>query len=58
MDLTVEDSMVDGLCFCATLTSLRVGHAPFVYAGTETSNTCEEGTKPDLRCIGRAILRR
>jgi len=29
MDWTLEDSMVDGLFFCAALT----GHTPFVQAG-------------------------
>jgi len=32
MDWKLEDSMVmvDGLCFCATLTGRRRGHTPFV----------------------------
>jgi len=46
MDWTLEDNMVDGLFFCATLTSRRGGHTPFVQAGTETSDTCEEAVKP------------
>ena len=39
MDWTLEDNMVDGLFFCATLTGRRGGHTPFVQAGTETSDT-------------------
>jgi len=39
MDLTLEDNMVDGLFFCATLTGRRGGHVPFVQAGAETSDT-------------------
>jgi len=39
--------MVDSLFFCATLTGLRVGHAPFVQAGAETSGTGAEAVKPD-----------
>ena len=47
MDWTVEDDMVDGLFFCATLTGRRWGHAPFVEAGAGTSNTGAEAVKPD-----------
>jgi len=36
---TLEDCMVDGLFFCATLTGRRGGYTPFVQAGAETSNT-------------------
>jgi len=39
MDWTLEDNMVDGLFFCATLTGRRGSHTPFVQAGTETSDT-------------------
>jgi len=46
MDWTLEDDMVDGL-FCATLTGRRGGHAPFVQAGAETSNTGAEAVEPD-----------
>jgi len=41
MDWTLEDNMVNGLFFCATLT----GHAPFVQAGAETSATGAEVVK-------------
>jgi len=30
MDWTMKDNMVNGLFFCATLTSRRRGHTPFV----------------------------
>jgi len=36
MDWTLEDNMVDGLFFCATLTGRRGDHNTFVQAGAET----------------------
>jgi len=47
MDWTLEDNMVDGLFFCATLTGRRGGHTPFVQAGAETSDTGAEAVNPD-----------
>jgi len=47
MDWTLEDNMVDGLFFCATLTGCSGGHTPFVQAGVETSDTGAEAVKPD-----------
>jgi len=47
MDWTLEDNMVEGLFFCATLTGRRGGHIPFVQAGAETSDTSAEAVKPD-----------
>ena len=47
MDWTLEDNMVDGLFFCATLTGLRGGHIPFVQAGAETSDTSAEAVESD-----------
>ena len=47
MDWTLEDDMVDGLFFCATLTGRRGGHTPFVQEGAETSDTGAEAVKPD-----------
>jgi len=48
--------MVDGLFFCATLTGRRGGHAPFVQAGEETSDTGAEAVKPDPQAhFGRVI---
>jgi len=47
MDLTLEDNMVDGLFFCATLTGRRGGHAPFVQAGAETPDIGAEANEPD-----------
>jgi len=47
MHWTLEDEMVDGLFFCATLTSRRGGHTPSVKAGEETSVTTAEAVKPD-----------
>jgi len=46
MDWTLEDNMVDGLFFCATLTGRRGGHAPFAQAGVETSDTGAKAVKP------------
>jgi len=46
-DWTMEDEMVDGLFFCATLTGRRGGHTPFVQAGAETPLTGAEAVKPD-----------
>jgi len=50
MDWTLEDNMVDGLFFCATLTGRRRGHTPFVQAGAEMSDTGAEAVKPNSRC--------
>jgi len=47
MGWTLEDNMVDGLFFCATLTGRRGGHTPFVQAGAETSDTGAEAVEPD-----------
>jgi len=47
MDWTLEDNMVDGLFFCATLTGRRGGHTPSVQAGAETSDTGAEAVEPD-----------
>ena len=47
MDWTLEDNMVDGLFFCATLTGRRGGHTPFAQAGAETSDTSAEAVEPD-----------
>jgi len=44
---TAEDNIVNGLFFCATLTSRARGHAPFVQAGAKTSNTGAEAVKPN-----------
>jgi len=47
MDWTLEDNMVDGFFFCATLTGCRGAHTPFVQAGAETSDTGAEAVKMD-----------
>jgi len=47
MDWTLEDNMVDGWFFCATVTGRRGGHTPFVQTGGETSDTGAEAVKPD-----------
>jgi len=39
MGWTLEDNVVDGLFFCATLTGRRGGNTPFVQAGAETPDT-------------------
>ena len=53
MDWTLQDNMVDGLFFCATLTGRRGGHTPFVQAGAETPDTSAEAAKPDPSCSFR-----
>ena len=50
MDWTMEDNMVDGLFFCATLTGRRGGHIPFVQADAETPDTGAEAVMPDPGC--------
>jgi len=50
MDWTLEDNMVDGLFFCATLTSRRGGHTPFVQSGAKTFDTGAEAFKLDPGC--------
>jgi len=47
MDWTLQDNMVDGLFFCATLTGRRGGRTQFVQTGAETSDTDAEAVKPD-----------
>jgi len=47
MGWTLEDNMVDGLFFCATLTGLGEGIPPFVPAGAEMPDTGAESVKPD-----------
>jgi len=47
MDWTLEDNMINGLFFCATLTGHRGGNTPFVQAGAETPDTGAEAVKPD-----------
>ena len=48
MGWTLEDNMVDGLFFCATLTDRRGGYTPFIQAGAETSDTGAKEVEPDL----------
>jgi len=45
MDWTMEDSMVDGLFFCSTLTGRRGDHTTFAQARAETSDTGAEAVK-------------
>ena len=48
MDWTLEDNMVNGLFFWATLTGCRWGgYTPFVQAWADTSDTSAEAVKPD-----------
>jgi len=47
MDWTMEDSMVDGLFFCASLTGRRGDHTTFAQARAETSDTGAEAVKPE-----------
>jgi len=58
MDWTLEDNMVDGLFFCATLTGRRGGHTPFVEVGVERSDTSAEAVKPDPRYSWKGRSRR
>jgi len=50
MHWTLEDNVVDGLFFCATLTGHRGGRTPFVQAGMEMSDTSAEAVKPHPGC--------
>jgi len=50
MDWTLEDNMVDGLFFRATLKGRRGGHTPFVQAEAETSDSSAEAVKPNPSC--------
>ena len=47
MDWTLEDNMIDGLFFCATLTGRRRDHTLFVQAEAEMSDNDAEAVKPD-----------
>ena len=42
----LEDNMVDGLFFCATLTGRRGDHTPFVQAGADMPHSGVEAVKP------------
>ena len=53
--LDIGGQQAGGLFFCATLTSCRVGHTPFVQAGAKTSDTGVEAVKPDHAVLGRVI---
>ena len=50
MDWMLEDNIVHGLFFCATLTGRRGDLTPLVQAGEETSDTSVEAVKPDPGC--------
>jgi len=50
MDWTAKDNTVNGLLFCATLTSCGRCRTPFAQAGVETPYTDAEAVKPDSRC--------
>jgi len=50
MDWALEDNLVGGLFFCATLTGRRGDHTPFVQAGAETHDTGTEAVKTDPGC--------
>jgi len=50
LDWTLEDYMVDGVIFCATLTGCRGGHTSFVQAGVQMPNTNAVAVEPDPRC--------
>jgi len=50
MDWTLEDNMVNSSVFCATPTSCRSSHTPFVQTGAETSGTRVEVIESNPRC--------
>jgi len=58
MDCTLEDSVVNSLIFCATLTSCRGGHTPFVQTGAETSDTSMEAVELEPHCSWEEHSRR
>ena len=58
MDWTAKDIMFRGLFLCATHTSRRGGHAPFVQAGAGTSDTGAEVVKAGPRCAWQVHARR
>ena len=58
MDWTLDDNMVGGLFFCATLAGRRGGHTPFVQAGAEISDSSAKVIKPDPRCSWKGHSRR
>jgi len=47
MDWTLEENMVDGLLFCATLTGYRGGHTQSVQAGSDSVTRVSESTRLD-----------
>jgi len=47
MEWILEGNMVDGLFFCATLTSHKGSLTPFMQTGAETSDTGVETVKSD-----------
>jgi len=57
MDWTLEDDVVNGLIFFATLTSHKSGHIPFVQTGVETSDANVEAVEPDSRCSWQCYSR-
>jgi len=54
MDWTLEENMVNCLILCATPTSRRSGHTPFVQIRAETSGTGAEAVEPDPCCQWRS----
>jgi len=55
MDWTLQDNMVDGLFFYATLTGRRGGRTPFVQAA-ETSDTDRRRLSQTQALLGRIFL--
>jgi len=47
--------MVDYLFFCATLTSNRKGHTPFVQARKEMCDSGVDAVKPNPRCSWKSL---
>jgi len=58
MDWTLEDNMVEGLLFCATLTGRRGSHTLFVLTRTEKSDTGADAVKSKPRCCRKDNSRR
>jgi len=58
MGWTLEDNVVDGLFFCATLTGRRGGHSPFCASRSGKVRHQCGGVKPDPRCSWKGHPRR
>jgi len=55
MDWTLEDNMVDGLFFCATLTGRRGGYTPFVQQERKRPTPVRRWLSRTQALLGRVI---